>query len=176
MKPRILIVDDEPRMAAAIATALGRNGLDCETAFDAEQALEAFDRRPADVVITDRRMPGIDGIELMRKLHTRRPALPVILITAYAEVSSAVQAMRDGAFDYVAKPFDNDELRSCVLRALELTRLQRENRPKPYQGRNIPIWIGGAVSQTLRRAGELGDGWMGQFVKDDVTARKALED
>jgi DNA-binding NtrC family response regulator len=73
-------------------------------------------------------MEGLDGIELLRKIHTARPATPVILVTAYGDVPSAVAAMRAGAFDYVTKPFDNDELRNLVERALELRRLRDENR------------------------------------------------
>ena len=73
-------------------------------------------------------MAGMDGLELLERLHAKRPGLPVILITAFASVPSAVAAMRAGAFDYVTKPFDNDELRAVVARALELTRLERENR------------------------------------------------
>src|SRR5262249_38813102 len=69
-----------------------------------------------------------DGIELLRRLHQRWPELPVILLTAYGNVPSAVAAMRRGAFDYVTKPFDNDELRGVVARALEMRRLERENR------------------------------------------------
>src|SRR5881409_1511624 len=78
--------------------------------------------------MTDWKMPHMDGIELLRRLHARRPGLPVILVTAHGTVPSAVAAMREGAFDYVTKPFDNDELRATVGRALELTRLERENR------------------------------------------------
>ncbi|HEV7732097.1 MAG TPA: sigma-54 dependent transcriptional regulator [Candidatus Binatia bacterium] len=128
MKPRILIVDDEERMAAVVAGALERGGWDCETCNGGEAALAALERREADVVVTDWKMPGMDGIELLKTLHTKRPNLPVILLTAYASVRSAVAAMREGAFDYVAKPFDNDELRTAVARALELRRLERENR------------------------------------------------
>ncbi|MCG8424828.1 MAG: sigma-54 dependent transcriptional regulator [Proteobacteria bacterium] len=128
MTPRILIVDDEARMAAAIATALERSGYACETATSGQDALAAFDARGADVVVTDRKMPGMDGIELLRAVHRRKPDVPVVLITAFADVPSAVKAMREGAFDYVAKPFDNHELRSIVGRAVELTKLQRENR------------------------------------------------
>ncbi|GAB4558628.1 MAG: sigma-54 dependent transcriptional regulator [Haliangiales bacterium] len=139
----ILVVDDEPRMAAAIATALRRSGHECHLAASAEEALTWFDAargQPGpdggrdhppdniDVVVTDRKMPGMDGVALMKALHQRRPDLPVILVTAFADVPSAVAAMQEGAFDYVAKPFDNNELRSVVARALELTRLQRENR------------------------------------------------
>jgi len=128
MKPRILVVDDEERMASVIAMALGRAGYACETCNGGEAALAAIEARGADVVVTDWRMPGMDGIELLRRLHAKRPALPVILITAHGSVPSAVAAMREGAFDYLTKPFDNDELRALVGRALDLTRLERENR------------------------------------------------
>jgi len=128
MKPRILIVDDEPRMGAALATALRRSGYACEACTSGTDALRIFGEHGADVVVTDRRMPGIDGMELMRELLKAKPGLPVILITAYGDVPSAVAAMRDGAFDYVTKPFDNDELRNLVARALELDRLRDENR------------------------------------------------
>jgi DNA-binding NtrC family response regulator len=73
-------------------------------------------------------MPQMDGIELLRQLHSQDPRLPVILLTAHGSVPSAVAAMREGAFDYVTKPFDNDELRAVVARALDMTRLERENR------------------------------------------------
>ena len=128
MKPRILVVDDEERMASVVAMALGRAGHECETCTSGDAALAAVDARGADVVVTDWRMPGMDGLELLRRLHAKRPALPVILITAHGSVPSAVAAMREGAFDYLTKPFDNDELRALVGRALDLTRLERENR------------------------------------------------
>jgi DNA-binding NtrC family response regulator len=128
MRARVLIVDDEERMAAVVAAALGRAGHDCETCASAEAALAALEARGADVVVTDWKMPGMDGLKLLRRLHARRADLPVILLTAYGSVASAVAAMREGAFDYVTKPFDNDELRAVVARALELGRLSRENR------------------------------------------------
>ncbi len=128
MTSRILVVDDEPRMAEVVAAALRRAGHECETSGSAEAALAALDERAADVVVTDWKMPEMDGIELLRRIHARRPGLPVILLTAHGTVPSAVAAMREGAFDYVTKPFDNDELRATVARALELGRLERENR------------------------------------------------
>ncbi len=128
MKPRILIVDDEERMASVVATALGRSGYHCETASGGAEALRTLEERGADVVVTDWKMPGMDGFELLKRLKSRSPELPVILLTAYGSVPSAVAAMREGAFDYVAKPFDNEELRATVARALEITRLSRENR------------------------------------------------
>jgi len=128
MTPRLLIVDDEARMATVVAEALAHAGYDCETCASGEAALAALDARNADVVVTDWKMTGMDGIELLRQIRARRPGLPVILLTAHGSVRSAVAAMREGAFDYVTKPFDNEELRACVARALELTRLERENR------------------------------------------------
>jgi len=128
MKPRVLIVDDEERMATVVAMALERSGYDCVRCASGEEGLAAMAERAADVVVTDLRMPEMDGMELLRRLRALHPALPVILVTAHGSVPSAVAAMREGAFDYVTKPFDNDELRAVVGRALEMTRLQRENR------------------------------------------------
>ncbi len=128
MKPRILIVDDEERMASVVAMALGRAGYEGVTCNSGAAALAVLAERGADVVVTDWKMPQMDGIELLRQLHTQQPGLPVILLTAHGSVPSAVAAMREGAFDYVTKPFDNDELRAVVARALEMTRLERENR------------------------------------------------
>jgi DNA-binding NtrC family response regulator len=128
MTARVLVVDDEARMAEVVAAALRRAGHECETCANAEAALAALDERAVDVVVTDWKMPGMDGVELLRRVHARRPGLPVILLTAHGTVPAAVAAMREGAFDYVTKPFDNDELRATVARALELQRLERENR------------------------------------------------
>ncbi len=128
MKPRILIVDDQERVAEVIATALAHAGYECETHRSGASALAAVEQRGADAVVTDWKMEEMDGMELLREIRRRRPELPVILITAYGSVSSAVAAMREGAFDYVTKPFDNDELRATIARALEMTRLARENR------------------------------------------------
>jgi len=128
MKPRVLIVDDQKRVAEVIAAALAHAGYECETHADGASALAAVEARGADAIVSDWKMAEMDGIELLRKLRRRRPKLPVILITAYGSVSSAVAAMREGAFDYITKPFDNDELRATVARALEITRLERENR------------------------------------------------
>jgi DNA-binding NtrC family response regulator len=127
MKARVLIVDDEPRMAASLRTALERSGYECECAGTGAEALLALEARRADVVVSDRRMPEMDGLELLREVKTRYGDLPFLMMTAYADVPSAVEAMRAGAFDYVAKPFDNDEIRAHVARAVELTRLKREN-------------------------------------------------
>ncbi|MDA8019029.1 MAG: sigma-54 dependent transcriptional regulator [Thermoanaerobaculia bacterium] len=132
MKSRVLIVDDEPRMAEAIATAMRRSGYACRVATRGDEALDLFREHGADLVVTDLRVPGVDGMELLARLQEERPDVPVIVITAYGDVRTAVEAMRDGAFDYVTKPFDNDELRTIVGRALELRRLRIENRGLRY--------------------------------------------
>ncbi|TMA36879.1 MAG: sigma-54-dependent Fis family transcriptional regulator [Deltaproteobacteria bacterium] len=128
MKPRVVIVDDEERMAGVVAATLARVGYECEQCASGDAALAVLEEHPADVVVTDWKMPGMDGLTLLRRLRARWPAMPVVLLTAYGSVPSAVAAMREGAFDYVTKPFDNDELRALVARALDMTRLERENR------------------------------------------------
>ena len=114
-------------MADAIAVALGRSGYACRIATRGEEALAIFREHGADVVISDRRMPGMSGDELMAALLAEDATLPIILVTAFGDVRSAVGAIKAGAFDYVIKPFDHDELRGLVARALELQRLKREN-------------------------------------------------
>ena len=128
MKPRVVVVDDEERMANVIAMALRRGDFECFSCTSGAEAMENLEAHPADVVVTDRKMPGMDGTELLRRIRKRWPELPVILLTAHGDVPSAVQAMRDGAFDYLTKPFDNEDLRAVVTRACEMRRLERENR------------------------------------------------
>jgi DNA-binding NtrC family response regulator len=114
-------------MAAVIATALRSASYECDVSTDGERAFALLADRAYDAVVTDWKMRAIDGMELLRRVKRDRPGLPVILITAYGSVSSAVAAMRAGAFDYLTKPFDNDELRATVGRALEMAQLRREN-------------------------------------------------
>jgi two-component system response regulator AtoC len=115
-------------MAEVMAAALARAGHECRVCPSAADALRALDEHGADVVVTDWKMPDMDGLALLAAVHAKRPGLPVILVTAHGTVPAAVAAMREGAFDYVTKPFDNDELRALVARALDLVRLERENR------------------------------------------------
>ncbi|MEO1084963.1 MAG: sigma-54 dependent transcriptional regulator, partial [Acidobacteriota bacterium] len=152
----ILIVDDEPKMAASISAALRRRGHRCAEALTAAAALELFDDHGADLVITDRRMPGHDGSWLLDQLRDRDPELPVIMITAFGDVRSAVEAMKRGAFDYITKPFDLDELRASVDRALEVRRLRTENRNLRRQlaGRGSEVI---ASSPAMRRVLDLVD-------------------
>jgi DNA-binding NtrC family response regulator len=126
--PRLAVLDDERRMTEILEMVLRREGYQVETFERSDAALAALEKQPFDLLITDLKMPGADGLEVLRHARRLDPELPVILMTAHATVSTAVAAMREGAFDYVEKPFDNDELKTLVRRALEVTRLSRENR------------------------------------------------
>jgi DNA-binding NtrC family response regulator len=128
MNPRVWVLDDEPRMVEILAMVLRREGWTVETFVRSEELLASLERSPPDALVTDLKMPGADGLDVLRRARAAEPELPVILMTAHATVATAVAAMREGAFDYVEKPFDNDELKTLVRRALEVTRLARENR------------------------------------------------
>ncbi len=128
MKPLLLVLDDERRMADIVAMVLRREGYDVATHTEGEAALAALADKTYDLLITDLRMPGPDGLEVLQRARAAQPGLPVILMTAHATIATAIEAMKQGAVDYVEKPFDNDELKALVKRALDLTRLERENR------------------------------------------------
>ncbi len=126
MSARIAVVDDEPRMAEVLSMVLAREGYRTVPFTDPRRFLkEAGD---FDLVLTDLRMPHVDGLGVLEAVRAAAPTVPVILLTAHGSVDSAVSAMKQGAFDYLSKPIDNDALRALVARALEMTRLERENR------------------------------------------------
>ncbi len=128
MNPRLLVVDDEPRMAEIVGMVLKRAGYEVETFTSSADAIARHEEDAFDLVLTDLRMPAPDGLEVLKRVRAASPDTPVILFTAHATIANAIEALRAGAFDYVQKPFDNDALRACVARALELSRLARENR------------------------------------------------
>jgi DNA-binding NtrC family response regulator len=123
----ILIVDDEYAVRDSLDRWFRRDGHRTGTAGSAEEALRMLRESSWDVILADIRMPGMDGLELQRRIHDIDPELPVVLITAFASVESAVQALKAGAFDYVTKPIDPDELSHLVTRAIERRRLRTEN-------------------------------------------------
>jgi two-component system response regulator HydG len=127
-EPRILIVDDEPDMVDNCARILRRAGYRCLTAVDPERAVSLLESERPDLLLTDLKMPGIDGLGLLRRAKELDSALPVVVITAFATIESAVAAIKDGAFDYLAKNFSIDELTIVVERALRQRRLALENR------------------------------------------------
>ena len=119
MNASILVVDDERAIQDSIAWCLRADGHDVRTAPDGEKAMEIMAGQDFDVVISDIIMPGVSGLELLRKARTLHPRTLVVLITAYATVETAVEALREGASDYVLKPFKFDDLRLRVQRLLE---------------------------------------------------------
>ena len=124
----VLIVDDERTLARAIKAFLTESGYEAEVAGDAEQALRLLETVRPDVVFCDVRLPGMNGIDLLRKIHEFDAAIPVIIMTAHGTIEGAVEAVKLGAFDYLKKPVDLEELKLLADRARENVHLQRELR------------------------------------------------
>ncbi|HBA60281.1 MAG TPA: hypothetical protein DCZ92_05605 [Elusimicrobia bacterium] len=124
---KILVIDDEAGMCSLINTVLSDEGYTVTATQKPQEGLALLKKDAFDLVITDLRMPKMDGMEILQAVKSVSPAMPVILITAYSTVDSAVQAMKLGASDYVAKPFKNAELCSAVDNVLEKSRLRAEN-------------------------------------------------
>jgi two-component system response regulator AtoC len=125
---RVLVVDDERRMRRLLQVMLEQIGLESIAAENGAQALELFQSEGVDLVLTDLRMPDMDGIELLRAIRERDAEIPVIVLTAYGTIETAVAAMKHGAFDYVLRPFDVGALEAVIGKALELRRARVENR------------------------------------------------
>lgn len=124
---KILVVDDDKNLRRIIEFTLAEDGHSPKTAADAEEALLSLKEESFDIVVTDIRMPGKDGITLLREIKELAPSIEVIVVTAFGTVETAVEAMKAGAFDYVTKPFNRDELKLTVQRALHLRDLESEN-------------------------------------------------
>jgi DNA-binding NtrC family response regulator len=124
---RILVVDDETKLLRLIEELFGEQGYQVQTATRAEKARELLASGLFDLLVTDVRLPGHSGMELLRWALDLQPEIQVIVITAYGSVSGAVEAMRLGAFDYLLKPFDLEGLLLIAERALETSRLKSEN-------------------------------------------------
>ncbi|MBK6685282.1 MAG: sigma-54-dependent Fis family transcriptional regulator [Deltaproteobacteria bacterium] len=127
-RARILVVDDHLEMAQLLAEQLSEEGHVVDVAGGANQALELARTRLPELVITDLRMEGVDGFDLLASLHQLDPELPVLLMTAFGAIETAVEAIKRGAYHYLTKPFQLDELRVYVERALADRRLREENR------------------------------------------------
>jgi two-component system response regulator AtoC len=128
MSGNILIVDDDADARSTLIRVLEKEGYGVTGTGTAAEALESFDRGAFDLVITDIRMEGMDGIELLRALKARRSEVPVIIMTAFASIDTAVQAIDERAYDYLRKPYQLAEIRASVRRALDHAALSRENR------------------------------------------------
>ena len=152
----LLLVEDDPAGRELGQFNLERAGYRVETASSGEQALERFDRERHALVITDLRMPGMGGLEVLKAIRTRSPATPVLVITAYGNVDVAVQAMKQGAFDFIGKPFHRDHLVMTVQKALDRRRLLDEVQSLRRSARGIerPLVF---ESEPMRRLVEMTD-------------------
>lgn len=133
LRPRCLVVDDEPRLRQVLVRLMEIDGFRCSEAGSGVDALAELEREPARLVLTDLRMPKMDGIELLKQVRGRWPDTAVMLITAVADVEVAVSCLSLGAVDYLTKPFHLEEVRARVAQAMEKRRLILENRD--YQER-----------------------------------------
>ena len=125
---RILVVDDEEVIRDVLQTLLEKDGCEASTASDGAEALALFEADPPDVVLLDLMLPDRSGLEVLREVRRRDPDAVVVIVTAYSSVEGAIQAMREGAFHYIPKPFQNQEVLLTVRKAAEARRLTEENR------------------------------------------------
>ena len=126
-KSVILLIDDDDSLRRVMEFSLTEAGHTVQTAASGEDGLRLFEKGNFDAVITDITMPGMSGMEVLAKVRQRVPTIPVIVITAYGTIESAVEAMKQGAFDYITKPFNRDELRLTLEKAIKMRRLEKEN-------------------------------------------------
>jgi two-component system response regulator HydG len=135
LRASVLVVDDNPEMVATLARYLGDHGWDVRTAPGGAEAIELFARGPVDVVLTDLRMKGTDGIDVLEGIRAADPQTPVVLMTAFGSVESAVSAIQRGAYNYVTKPFKMAAVRGFLERAVEERRARAQNRELPSAAR-----------------------------------------
>src|SRR5437870_2635426 len=125
---KVLVVDDERKMRRLLQILLERMGIDSVAAESGEEALDRFQAEKIDLVLTDLKMPGMSGLELLARVRELDADVPVIVLTAYGTVQTAVEAMKLGAFDYVLKPFDLEAVELTVRKGLEMRQYRSENR------------------------------------------------
>jgi DNA-binding NtrC family response regulator len=157
MNARLLIVDDEKIALRNLEHVLSKEGYEVTATQSGGQALGLLEKQPFDVVLTDLKMDKVDGMQVLRRCKADYPDIEVIMITGYATLESAVEAMKEGAFHYVAKPFRLDEVRQTVAEALEKIRLKRENQAlraqlAAFQGKTRIVSRDGGMQKLLEMA------------------------
>jgi two-component system, NtrC family, response regulator AtoC len=140
--PHVLIVDDELNIRRVLAAMLSREGYEVTAAADGEQALAVLQKMPVHVVVTDLVMPRLGGMELLGRVAAEFPDVPVIVITAHGTVDSAVQALKAGAFDYITKPFEQEELKKVIAKASRAHEIERQNVHAPTRAGEKPPLVG----------------------------------
>jgi len=132
--PAVLVVDDEANLRKVLVTLLRRSGYKTFSAADGAEAEEVLKREQVSVIVSDLRMPGVDGMTLLRNVQKEHPEIPVIIITAFATVDGAVEAIKLGAFDFVTKPFDRTEIKQVIAKAAAQYRLNQKETRSPSFG------------------------------------------
>ncbi len=127
MAERILIVDDDQSLREFLTITLSRDGFQVEAAASGPRALEVLQETPVDLALVDLKMPGMDGLETLRRIKDANETVSVVIVTAFSTTETAIQALKEGAYDYLIKPFKVDELKLVVRKALEERRLRWEN-------------------------------------------------
>jgi DNA-binding NtrC family response regulator len=154
--PSILIVEDEPKMQRLLELNLKEEGYDTHSAADAEAGLNIVRQEKIDLVLTDLKLPGMNGLEFLQAVKRTNAAIPVVLVTAYGSVETAVEAMKAGASDYVLKPFSMEEIKLILRKELDVRSLREENRSlrealgRRYEFKNI-IGRSSAMQEVLAK-------------------------
>lgn len=127
MNLKILIVDDDKKLLSVLKTVLIEDNNEVSTSTDGQQAINIIQNQNFDLIICDLMLPGADGLKVLREARKRNPSILVVLITGFASIETAIRAIREGAYDYITKPFRLDEIRIVTKNAGEKIRLMREN-------------------------------------------------
>ena len=131
---RVLVVDDEKDFCQVLFVLLKTEGFEPILAYNGETAIEMISRGLPDAVLLDLRMPGLNGTEVLHRAKELQPGLPILIMTAYGGVGGAVEAIKDGAYDYLIKPLNNRALIETLRRAIETVKPLKENRTAPTSG------------------------------------------
>lgn len=148
-RAQILVVDDEANLRRVLGAVLEREGYDVFLAADGREALSVLGNHHVDVVVTDVRMPELDGMALLREVQRVDADIPVVMITAHSTVDNAVLALKSGAFDYLTKPFEQSEVKDVVRRALQTRRIAEREAHRPSV---VSVWEGSTVVGTSAAA------------------------
>src|SRR5271166_4037183 len=140
-RKQVLIVDDEPNLRKILSAQLSRDGYDVLTAEDGEQGLAQLREHHIDLIITDLKMPKVDGMTLLKTALEEDAEMPVVIVTAHGTIDTAVEALKSGAFDFVTKPFDKDEVRQIVAKALKTRELRGADATPISAGRGARFGI-----------------------------------
>ena len=169
----VWVIDDDRSIRWVLEKALTQADMAVKSFDSANEIVELLDRQRPDVVISDIRMPGVSGLELLKAIHTKAPEIPVIIITAYTDLESAVASYRGGAFEYLPKPFDVDEAVRLTRRAIEHRRRQKIESPASEQ---TPEIIGSAASmqEVFRAIGRLSGSHLSVLINGESGTGKEL--